>query len=136
MLAAADRIPLPKDAVGLHKNLTGRASLDLRVPTLVASTSGYRTLGDLGNTSEVQADERTIPDITDWMCLLVMGNRLREPSIRRSRRQQRLVDRKRKRSVEDETLPLPSEEPSAWNPSFPTDTSGASLRTKMQARQW
>ena len=102
----------------------------------MASTSGYRTLGDLGNTSEVQADERTIPDITDWMCLLVMGNRLREPSIRRSRRQQRLVDRKRKRSVEDETLPLPSEEPSAWNPSFPTDTSGASLRTKMQARQW
>ena len=102
---------LPKDAVVLYKSLTERASLDLRVSTLVASTIGCRTLGDLGNTSEVQAGERIIPDITDLDLPLVMGNRLREPIIKAIQEAAKVSwDRKRKGSVEDEDVPLPSEE--------------------------
>ena len=82
-------LQLPKDAVVLYKSLTEKANMDLRVSTLMASTIGCRTLGDLGNTSEVQAGERVIPGITDLALPLVMGNRLREPIIKTSRRQQR-----------------------------------------------
>ena len=66
-------LQLPKDAVVLYKSLTEKANMDLRVSTLMASTIGYRTLGDLGNTSEVQAGERVIPGITDLALPLVMG---------------------------------------------------------------
>ena len=66
----------------LYKSLAESASLDLEVSTLVTSTSGCRTLGDLGNTSEVQAGERIIPDITYLDVPLVMGNRPREPIIK------------------------------------------------------
>ena len=62
-------LQLQKDAGVIYKRLAERASLDLRVSTLVASTIGCKTLEDLGNTSEMQADEKIIPDITGWMCL-------------------------------------------------------------------
>ena len=81
-------LQLQKDAVVIYKSLAERATLDLRVFTRVASTIGCRTLEDLGNTSEVQADERIIPDITDLDVPLVMGSRLREP-IRQPRKQRR-----------------------------------------------
>ena len=62
-------LQLPKDAVVLYKSLAERASLDLKVSTLVANTIGYRMLGDLGNTSEAQAGERPSLTSQTWMCL-------------------------------------------------------------------
>ncbi len=77
----------------------------------MASTIGGRTLGDLRNTSEVQASERIIPDITDLDPPVAMGNRMREPIVKAIQEVARISwDRKRKGSVEDEDGPLPSEE--------------------------
>ncbi len=63
------------------------------------------------DTSEVQADERAIPDITDLDVPLVMGNRPREPIIKAIQEAAEVSwDRKQKGSVEGEDFPLPSEE--------------------------
>ena len=72
-------IQLQKDALVIYKRLTEKANLDLRVSTFVASAIGCRTLEDLENTSEVQADEKIIPAITDWDVPLVMCSQLKEP---------------------------------------------------------
>ena len=104
-------LQLPKDAVVLYKSLTEKASPDLRVSTLMAGTIGGRTLGDLRNTSEVQASERIIPDITDLDPPVAMGNRMREPIVKAIQEVARISwDQKRKGSVEDEDDLLPSEE--------------------------
>ena len=72
---------------------------------------GHRTLKDLENMSEVQVDEKIIPAIADLEVTLVMGSRLRK--LIKSRRGAWEVswDPKRKETVEDEDVPLPSEEP-------------------------
>ena len=93
------------------QNLAERASLDLKAATLVASTSGCMTLGDFGNTSEVQTGERTIHEIIDLDVPFVMGNRLREPIIKAIQEAAEVSwERKQKGSVEGEDFPLPSEE--------------------------
>ena len=100
-------LQLPKDAVVVYKNLAERASLDLKAATLVTSTSGCRTLGDFGNTSEVQAGERIIPDIADLDVPLVMGNRLRDPIIKAIQETAQVSwDRKLKGWVEDEYVQI------------------------------
>ena len=104
-------LQLPRDAVVSYENLTERARLDLRVSTLVASTSGYRTLEDLGNTAELQAGERIIPNIADLDVPLVMGNRLREPIIKAIQEAAKVSwDLKLKGWVEDEYVPWPARE--------------------------
>ena len=104
-------VQLPKDTAYSHRSITERVSMDLRVSTLVACTMKCRTLGDLGNTSELQVGVRIIPDITDLNALLVMSNRLREPIIKASQEATKVSwDRMRKGSVEDENVPLPAEE--------------------------
>ena len=75
-------VQLPKDTAYLHRSITERVSMDLRVSTLVACTMRCRMLGDLGNTSELQAGVRIIPDITDLDAALVMSNPLREPILK------------------------------------------------------
>ena len=66
-------LQLQKDALVIYKRLAEKASLGLRASTLTASTLGCRTLKGPENTSEVQADERIIPAITDLDVPLVMG---------------------------------------------------------------
>ena len=103
-------LQLQKDAVVIYKSLAERATLDLRVFTRVASTIRCRTLEDLGNTSEVQADERIIPDITDLDVPLVMGSRLREPIKAIQTAAKVSWDREREGAVEDEDVPRAAEE--------------------------
>ena len=101
---------LQKDALVIYKRLAEKASLDLRVSTLVASTIGCRTLEGLENTSEVQADERIIPAITDLDVPLVMGSRLKEPikAIQETARVSR--GKEHEGAVEDEDGPQAYEE--------------------------
>ena len=72
---------------------------------------GHRTLKDLENMSEVQVYEKIIPAIADLEVTLVMDSRLKK--LIKSRREAAEVswDPKRKETVEDEDVPLPSEEP-------------------------
>ena len=71
---------------------------------------GCRTLEDLENVSEAQVDEKIIPAIADLDVPLVMGSRLKKliQAIQEAARVS--WDRKRKGAVEDEDVPLPSEE--------------------------
>ena len=101
---------LQKYAVVKYKSLAERASLDLRASSLVASTMGYKTLKDLGIASEVQADERTISDITDLDVPLVMGSRLKEPIKTIQEAAKVSWDREREGAVEDEDFPRTAEE--------------------------
>ena len=104
-------VQLPKDTGYSHRSITERVSTDLRVSTLVANTMRCRMLGDLGNTSELRAGVRIIPDITDLDAPLVMGNRLREPIVKAIQEATKVSwGRERKGSVEDENVPSPSEE--------------------------
>ena len=70
----------------------------------MVNTIGCRTLEDLENTSEVQADERIIPAITDSDVPVVMGSRLKEP-IKAIQETARVSwDRKRERAMENEMV--------------------------------
>ena len=70
----------------------------------------YRTLEDLENVSEAQVDEKIIPAITDLDVPLVTSSRLKK-LIKAIREAAKVSwDRKRKGTVEDEDVPLPSEE--------------------------
>ncbi len=102
-------LQLQEDAVVLCKNLADRASLDLRISTLVACTIGCKTCEDLENTSEMQADERIIPDITGLDVPLVMGSRLREPVKAIQGTAKAFWNRDREGAVEDEDVPLTAE---------------------------
>ncbi len=101
---------LQKDAVVKYKSLAERASLDLRASSLVASTMGYKTLKDLGIASEVQADERPIPDIADFDVPLIMGSRLKEPIKTIQEAAKISWDREREGAVEDDGFPRTAEE--------------------------
>ena len=101
---------LQKDAVVKYKSLAERASLDLRASSRAASTMGYKTLKDLGIASEVQADERTISDITDLDVPLVMGSRLKEPIKTIQEAAKVSWDREREGAVEDDGFPRTAEE--------------------------
>ena len=71
---------------------------------------GCRTLEDLENVSEAQVDEKIIPAITDLDVPLVISSRLKK-LIKAIREAAKVSwDRKRKGTVEDEDVPLPSDE--------------------------
>ena len=137
MLAAADRTPTSEGCCGLIQELSRESESG---PESIHPRGQHQRVQDAWrprDTSEVQADERAIPDITDLDVPLVMGNRLREPIIKAIQEAAKVSwDRKRKGSVEDEDAPLSSEELRRLESlSFSTGTRCASPRTKMQARQ-
>ena len=91
---------------------------------------GYRTLEDLENVSEAQVDEKIIPAITDLDVPLVISSRLKK-LIKAIREAAKVSwDRKRKGTVEDEDVPLPSEELKR------VGTNCASPQMKMKEKQW
>ena len=57
----------PKDDDCIIQEPIRECESGLEVPALATITSRCRTLGDLENTSEVQAGERIIPDIDTWV---------------------------------------------------------------------
>ena len=65
---------------------------------------------DLENVSEAQVDEKIIPAIADLDVPLVMGSRLKKLIKAIQEAAKVSWDRKRKGAVEDEDVPLPSEE--------------------------
>ena len=129
-------LQLQEDAVVLYKNLAERASLDLRISTLVACTIGCKTCEDLGNTSEMQADERIIPDITGLDVPLVMGSRLREPIKAIQGTAKVSWDREREGAVEDEDVPPTAEKLKRLEILLSAGIGRASLWTGTQMEQW
>ena len=119
-----------------YKRLAEKAGLNEKIATFLVSTMGCRTLEDLENVSEVQVDEKIIPAIADLDVPLVMGSRLKKLIKAIQEAAKVSWDRKRKGAVEDEDVPLPSEELKRLEASFSAGTSCASLRTRTQARQW
>ena len=71
---------------------------------------GCGTLEDLENVAKAQVEDKSIPAITDLDTPLVMSSRLKK-LIKAVRRAAEVAwDRRRKGTVEDEDVPLPSEE--------------------------
>ena len=87
-----------------------RLLIALQLPRDDCCLMRYRTLEDLENVSEAQVDEKIIPAITDLDVPLVISSRLKK-LIKAIREAAKVSwDRKRKGTVEDEDVPLPSEE--------------------------
>ena len=68
-LETADRTPAFEGCCCIIQEPSRECESGLEVPTLATIASRCRTLGDLENTSEVQAGERIIPDIDTWVYL-------------------------------------------------------------------
>ena len=78
---------------------------------MLVNNMGCGTLEDLENVAKAQVEDKSIPAITDLDTPLVMSSRL-EKLIKAIRGAAEVSwDQKRKGTVEDEDVPLPSEEP-------------------------
>ena len=112
-----------EDALVTYRRLADEAGFDGKIPTFLVSTLGCRmliilimtlvvmmTLEDLDTVSEVQVDEQSIHSIADLDMPLVMGDRPKELSKAIQEKAKDSWDRKRRGSVEDKDVPLPSEE--------------------------
>ena len=98
------------EALVTYKRLADKAGLSEKIAIFLVNDMGCRTLEDLENLSEAQVDDKIIPAITDLDIPLVMSSRLKK-LIKAIREAARVSwDRKRKGTVEDEDVPLPSEE--------------------------
>ena len=137
MLAAAVALQLQEDALVTYKRLAEKTGLDERIATFLVNTMGCRTLEDLENVSELQVDERIIPAIADLDTPLVMSSRLKKLIKTIQEASKVSWGYEHAESIQDEDIPLPSEELKRLeNLFFLTDTSCASRWTKMQTSQW
>ena len=93
-----------------YKRLAEKAGLDERITTFLVDTMGCRTLEDLENVSEIQVDERIIPAIADLDAPLVMGSRLKKLIKAIQEAAKISWDYNREEAMEDENVPLASEE--------------------------
>ena len=99
-----------KKALVTYKRLTGKTGLSEKIATLLVSNMRCTTREDRENLSEAQVDDKIIPAITDLDIPLVMSSRLKK-LIKAIREAAKVSwDLKRKGTVEDEDVPLPSEE--------------------------
>ena len=98
------------EALVTYRRLAVKAGLSEKIATFLVNDMGCRRLEDLENVSEAQVDEKIIPAITGLDVPLVMGSRLKKliKSIQEAAKVS--WERKRKGTVEDEDVPLPSEE--------------------------
>ena len=97
---------------------------------------GCRRLEDLENVSEMQVDEKIIPAVKDLDVPLVMGSRLKK--LIKSIQEAAKVSwkRKRKGTVEEENVPLPSEELKRSGSLFFSRYKLRSPQMKTQEEQW
>ena len=99
-----------EEALVTYKRLTGKTGLNEKIATLLVSNMRCTTLEDRENPSEAQGDDKIIPAITDLNIPSVMSRRVKK-LIKAIREAAKVSwDLKRKGTVEDEDVPLPSEE--------------------------
>ena len=113
-----------------------RLLVALQLPKDDCCLMGCRILEDLEIVSKKQVDEKIIPAIVDLDVPLVTSSRLRK-AIKAIREGASVAsERNRGVTVEDQNVPLPSEELKRSDLSFSAGPNCASQQMKTQEKQW